>query len=37
MILPILMSLLIFGAVAAASYAVYVHVNTEKSPLVVVM
>lgn len=35
MMLPILMSLLIFAAIGAASYAIYLHVSTEKSPVAV--
>lgn len=35
MMLPIVMSLLIFAAVSAASYAIYLHVTQEKSPVAV--
>ena len=35
MIMPIVMSLLIFAAVSVASYAIYLHVTTEKSPVAV--
>jgi tight adherence protein C len=33
--LPIIASLLVFAAVAAASYATWIHVSTEKSPVAV--
>lgn len=35
MVLPIVASLLIFAAISAASYAIYLHVSTEKSPVAV--